>query len=196
MLARMDMILASGSPRRRELLAAAGYEFRIVSPEVEEFPPGTHPFRKLCAVNAALKAREVAEAHPEAVVLAADTMVGLDGEVLGKPVDLEEARGMLAKLSGRVHEVCTGVCVRQGDEESAFFEVTWVKFHAYGPAVVEEYLGKVEVMDKAGAYGIQECGDLLVDRIEGEYANVVGLPVARVVGELERFGLRRGVGMG
>ena len=147
MLPGMELILASGSPRRRELLAAAGYEFQIVSPEVEELPPGAHPFRKLCAVNAALKAREVVEAHPGAVVLAADTMVGLDGEVLGKPVDLAEARVMLEKLSGRVHEVCTGVCVRQGDEERAFFEVTWVKFHAYGPEVVEEYLGKVEVLD-------------------------------------------------
>ena len=196
MLGRMELILASGSPRRRELLAAAGYEFRIVSPEVEELAPGAHPFRKLCAENAALKAREVVEAHPAAVVLAADTMVGLDGEVLGKPVDLAEARVMLAKLSGRAHEVCTGVCVRKGDEETAFFEVTWVKFHAYGPEVVEEYLGKVEVLDKAGSYAIQECGDLLVDRIEGEYENVVGLPVLRVVSELERFGLRRGVGMG
>lgn len=196
MVPGMELILASGSPRRRELLAAVGYEFRIVSPEVEELAPGAHPFRKLCMVNAVLKAREVQAAHPEAVVLAADTMVGLDGEVLGKPADLEEARAMLGRLSGRVHEVCTGVCVRAGDEEEAFFEVTWVKFHAYGPAVVEQYLRRVEVLDKAGAYAIQECGDLLVDRIEGEYENVVGLPVGRVVHELERFGLRRGVGMG
>lgn len=196
MVPGMDLILASGSPRRRELLASAGYEFRIVSPEVEELAPGTHPFRKLCAVNATLKAREVQALHPEAVVLAADTMVGLDGEVLGKPVNLAEAREMLEMLSGRVHEVCTGVCVRSGDEEEAFFEVTWVRFHAYGPEVVAEYLGKVEVLDKAGAYAIQDCGELLVDRFEGEYENVVGLPVRRVVEELERFGLRRGVGMG
>ena len=132
MLGWMELILASGSPRRRELLAAEGYEFRIVSPKVEELPPGTHPFRRLCAVNAALKAREVEEAHPGAVVLAADTMVGLDGKVLGKPVDLDEARGMLTMLSGRVHEVCTGVCVRSGDEEEAFFEVTWVQFRDFG----------------------------------------------------------------
>ena len=188
---RMELILASGSPRRRELLADAGYAFRVVSPEVEELAPGAHPFRKLCTVNATMKAREVQEMHPESVVLAADTMVGLDGEVLGKPLDLAEAARMLEMLSGRVHEVCTGVCVRSGDEEEAFFEVTWVRFLPFGPEVIAEYLGKVEVLDKAGAYAIQDCGDLLVDRIEGEYENVVGLPVARVMMELERFGLRR-----
>jgi septum formation protein len=188
----MDLILASGSPRRRELLAAAGYEFAVVSPEVEELGPGVHPFRKLCVVNAVLKAREVQASHPEEVVLAADTLVGLDGEVLGKPGCLDEAREMLERLSGRVHEVCTGVALCSGDEESAFFEVTWVRFHKFGESVIEEYLDQVEVLDKAGSYAIQECGELLVDRIEGEYENVVGLPVDRVLVELERFGVERG----
>ncbi len=192
----MDLILASGSPRRRELLAAAGYAFQVVSPEVEELGPGTYPFRKLCVANAVLKARAVAEAHPEAhpeaVVLAADTMVGLGGEVLGKPADLDEARGMLERLAGRVHEVCTGVALRYGDEESAFFEVTWVRFLKFGESVIEQYLDRVDVLDKAGAYAIQESGDLLVERIEGEYENVMGLPMGRVLVELENLARKAG----
>ena len=174
------------------MLTEAGYEFAVVSPEVEELGPGTHPFRQLCVANAVLKAREVQAAHREALVLAADTLVGLDGEVLGKPGSLDEAREMLERLSGRVHEVCTGVALRLGDEESAFFEVTWVRFQKFGESVIEQYLDRVEILDKAGAYAIQECGDLLVDRIEGEYENVVGLPVGRVLVELERFGVGRG----
>ena len=187
----MGLILASGSPRRRELLAAAGYEFAVVSPEVEELGPGVHPFRKLCVVNAVMKAREVQAGHPEAVVLAADTLVGLDGEALGKPACLDEAREMLERLSGRVHEVCTGVALRSGDKESAFFEVTWVRVHKCGEAVFEEYLDQVEVLDQAGACAIRVCGKLLVDRIEGDYENVVGLPVGRVRNELDRFGVER-----
>lgn len=188
----MELILASGSPRRRELLAEAGYKFRVVSPEVEELGPGAHPFRKLCVANAVLKARAVQGEHPEAAVLAADTLVAVDGEVLGKPGCLDEARTMLERLSGRVHEVCTGVALRVGDEEAAFFEVTWVRFLKYGESVIEEYLDQVDVLDKAGSYAIQDCGDMLVDRIEGDYENVVGLPVGRVGVELGRFGVERG----
>lgn len=189
----MELILASSSPRRRELLAEAGYHFDVIPAQGEELPPGTHPFRKLCLANAVLKAREVHATHPEAAVIGADTLVGLDGKVLGKPRDVVEAACMLEQLSGRVHEVCTGVCICAGDEERAFFEVTWVQFRKFGQEVIERYMQQVHVLDKAGSYAIQEHGDMLVAKVEGSYENVVGLPVARVAEELARLeiGLRR-----
>jgi septum formation protein len=182
------LVLGSGSPRRQELLAAAGYSFEVRRPEVEEIPPGSHPIRELAVLNAVLKARSLEDA--DTVVLAADTLVGVDGDVLGKPATLEEGTLMLERLAGRVHEVCTGVCVRTEEEESVFFEVTWVKFRKFGEAVIAEYHDKVEVLDKAGGYAIQEYGEMLVEEVEGDHDNVVGLPVERVKVELERFGLR------
>ena len=187
----MDLILASGSPRRRDLLAKAGYRFEVIPAEVEELEPGVFPFRKLCAANAALKAREVHAHHPEAVVLGADTLVGVDGDVLGKPRDIVEAVSMLERLSGRVHEVCTGVCLCGGGEERTFFEVTWVRFHKFDREVIREYTQRVDVIDKAGSYAIQEHGEMLVEKVEGSFENVVGLPVDRVVQELERLGVER-----
>jgi septum formation protein len=186
----MALILASGSPRRSELLAKAGYEFEIVPALVDEWPPGKHPFRKLCAENAILKAREVHEKHPEAVVLGADTMVGLDGEVMGKPRDIVDGVCMLERLSGRVHEVCTGVCLCCGEVEHSFFEVTWVEFREFGEEVIKDYTQRVDVIDKAGSYAIQEHGEMLVAKVEGAYDNVMGLPIARVGEELERFEVR------
>ncbi|MFM1558412.1 MAG: Maf family protein [Roseibacillus sp.] len=183
----MQLILASGSPRRSELLAKAGYGFEVIPAEVEEWGPGKFPFRKLCAMNATLKAREIHEKYPEAVVLGADTMVGLDGEVMGKPRDMVEAVCMLERLSGRMHEVCTGVCLCCGEVEHAFFEVTRVQFHDFGEEVIKEYTQRVKVTDKAGGYAIQEHGELLVEKVEGSYENVIGLPIARVFEELERF---------
>ncbi len=139
-------------------------------------------------MNAVLKARSLMEKGE--VVLTADTLVGVDGDVLGKPESLEEGTLMLERLAGRVHEVCTGVCLCTEEEERVFFEVTWVKFRKFSEAVIAEYHDKVEVLDKAGGYAIQEYGDMLVEEVEGEYGNVVGLPVGRVKEELEKFGLR------
>lgn len=169
------------------MLSRAGYQFEVIPAQVEEWGAGKYPIRKLCTANATLKAREVHERYPDAVVLGADTLVGLDGEVMGKPRDIVEAVCMLERLAGRVHEVCTGVCLRCGDEEHAFFEVTWVQFLEFGEEVVKEYTQRVKVVDKAGAYAIQEHGDMLVEKVEGSYENVVGLPVARVAEELRRF---------
>ena len=182
--------MGSGSARRKDLLGQAGFTFEVASPEVEELAPGSMPLRKLCETNAMKKARAVLENYPEAVVVAADTLVSVSGQALGKPGDLNEARTMLERLSGRVHEVCTGVCVRTAEEESSFFEVTWVKFQTLSERVISDYLEKVEVLDKAGSYAIQDRGEMLVEKIEGDFDNVVGLPVERVVAELERFGLR------
>ena len=185
----MKFVLASGSPRRRDFLIKAGYDFTVEPSEVAEWPPGKYPFRELCVSNAALKARGVLDKHADAVVLGADTLVGLEGEVMGKPRDAEEAVCMLERLSGQRHEVCTGVCLCYGTEEYTFFEVTWVQFRDFGRSVIRDYMQRVSVMDKAGAYAIQEHGSMLVDRVEGSYDNVVGLPMDQVVEELKRLGV-------
>ena len=111
---------------------------------------------------------------------------------MGKPRDLVEAEGMLERLSGRIHEVCTGVCLSLKGEERTFFEVTWVRFHRVGEKVIRDYMQRVHVMDKAGAYAIQEYGEMLVDKVEGSYENVVGLPIERVEEELKRMGVQKG----
>ena len=185
----MKLVLASGSPRRRDFLIKAGYDFTVELSEVEEWPPGKYPFHKLCVSNAALKARDVLSRCAGAVVLGADTLVGLEGEVMGKPRNAEEAVFMLERLSGQRHEVCTGVCLCCGMEECNFFEVTWVQFRNFGSGVIRDYMDRVNVMDKAGAYAIQEHGDMLVDKVEGPYDNVVGLPMSRVMEGLRRFGV-------
>ena len=182
--------MGSGSARRKDLLSEAGFAFEVASPEVEEIQPGTFPLRKLCEENAALKANAVLREYPGAVVLAADTLVAIGDESLGKPKDLEEARETLGRLSGRVHEVCTGVCITTSEEEAAFFEVSWVKFRKLDEALISRYLEKVDVMDKAGSYAIQDCGEMLVEKLEGDFDTVVGLPMTRVTKELERFGLQ------
>ncbi len=182
-------ILASGSPRRSDLLSQAGYDFKVQSAEVEECPPGRFPLRELCMTNAALKAREVSARCPGAVVLGADTLVALGGEVMGKPCDIVEAMCMLERLSGKVHEVCTGVCICGGSEERVFFEVTRVWFRDFGKSVIKDYTKRVNVIDKAGSYAIQEHGEMLADRVEGPFDNVVGLPMEKVAGELERFAI-------
>lgn len=184
-----SLILASGSPRRKRLLEEAGFSFEVVSSDVEELEPGSLPIRKLCTANAARKARAVFTERPDSVIIGADTLVGVEGEVLGKPSGMREAVDMLARLSGRVHEVCTGVCVLCSEEEHAFFDVTWVRFRHFGREVINEYIERVDVLDKAGAYAIQEHGKMLVDQIEGDYANVVGLPVRRVQEELAPLGV-------
>ena len=188
------LILASGSPRRKDLLERAGFAFEVIPPDVDEWEPGSYPFRTLCVANAVRKARAVRAEHPEAVVLGADTLVGLGDAILGKPGGMAEAVDMLGRLAGRVHEVCTGVCIADPEGEKAFFEVTWVRFRKIGREVINEYLERVDVLDKAGAYAIQEHGEMLVEKVEGDYDNVVGLPMARVRDELGRLGLAPGGG--
>lgn len=138
--------------------------------------------RRLCEINAERKAFSVAERYPDHLILGADTLVFLDGEPLGKPVDVAMARTMLARLSGRIHEVITGVCLvqRAAGRAHLFSEVTHVKFRELSPEIITEYTTAVNTLDKAGAYAIQERGDLIVERIEGSYSNVVGLPVEAV----------------
>jgi septum formation protein len=181
----MPIVLASASPRRRELLEKAGYVFEVVVSPVEELHDASIPPERLCEMNAELKAGDVAARRPDATVVGADTLVFIDGEPLGKPQDLDEARCMLRRLAGRVHQVCTGVCVifPKGRRE-VFHETTLVRFRPLAEADIETYVQLAHTLDKAGAYGIQEHGERIVESIQGDYDNVVGLPVKRLTGLL------------
>ena len=180
------MILASQSPRRIELMREAGFDCRVMPADIDESPlPGERP----CALVerlACAKARAVApHADADEALIAADTIVYLDDEILGKPVDAEDAKRMLHLLSGRTHQVATGVCLRRGAREDAFTVRTHVTFYPLSDAEIDAYVATGEPLDKAGAYGIQGAGGrLLVRGIEGDYYNVVGLPIAEVVRHL------------
>lgn len=182
------MILASGSPRRRELLAHLGVNFRVVVSGEAEDSPEADPAR-LAGDLAALKARAVARTHPEAVVVAADTVVAAGDELLGKPGNEAENRAFLRRLSGQTHQVYTGVCVIAGGREVGGVERTDVTFRALTEAEVAHYAATGEGLDKAGGYGIQGVGMALVARIDGDYSNVVGFPLAWVIRLLRGAGV-------
>ena len=187
----MNIILASTSPRRRELLGQMGIgAFSIVSPEVDEHVPGHPAPAALVEELSARKAGAVAEkSGGDGLVIAADTVVALDGAVLGKPRDEEGAFAMLSALSGREHRVYTGVTVRQGERVLTAHEETAVRFRPLAPEEIRAYIATGEPMDKAGAYGIQGLGALLVEGIVGDYFNVMGLPVFRLGQMLGGFGV-------
>lgn len=173
------LVLASASPRRRELLALAGYSFAVSPADADEtVPEGVTP-REAAGLLAGRKADAVRRA-PGDVILAADTVVDLGGKILGKPKDADDARRMLAALSGKRHTVHTGFCVLAGDKRVCGVESTQVEFYPLTPQEIDRYVRTGEPMDKAGAYGIQGKGALLVRRIAGDYCTVVGLPLARV----------------
>lgn len=181
------VILASASPRRKELLSVAGVEFDIcISNADETVPTGTEPAAAVKMI-ASKKACAVAQEHPEAVVIGADTVVVCCGKILGKPRDAENAADMLAMLSGKEHQVITGVCIVSGESKKVFHKVSTVKFYDLTAEEIRAYVETGEPMDKAGAYGIQGKGCTLVERIEGDYFNIVGLPVAAVLRELKNF---------
>lgn len=176
------LILASQSPRRRELLAREGVEFRIVVKDVEEEHDASLPPEELCARNAAAKASAVAQEYPEQIVIGADTLVFIDGRPLGKPADAAEAVRMLSTLQGRTHCVCTAVAVfMPGGERRDFAEKSYVTFRTLSPDAIAHYMALVHVLDKAGAYAIQEHGEMIIEKIEGDYDNIVGLPVTRLL---------------
>ena len=187
----MDIILASHSPRRRELLERMGVrDFRIVTPDIDEHMDRDLPPAELVRQISEEKARAVAaQVGPDAVVIAADTVVALDGAVLGKPADKEEAFRMLSILSGCRHQVYTGLTVLYGEQCHSLWEETAVTFRPLAAEEIEHYIATGEPMDKAGAYGIQGLGALLAERLEGDYFNVMGLPLCRLGRMLARFGL-------
>lgn len=182
----MNIILASGSPRRREILSAAGIEFTVKTADIEEKTDKVLPadaVRDLATRKAA-----AVKGGPGDVIIAADTVVSVDGRFLGKPKDEEDAKNMLQTLSGRMHEVYTGVCVRCADVYESFSERTAVYFKKLSEKQIENYIKTGEPMDKAGAYGIQGKGALLITHICGDFFNVVGLPISRLYDLLERSG--------
>lgn len=174
--------LASTSPRRRELLGQVIDSFEVVDSGATELHGTMLPPRALCEANARRKAMAVSRLRPGHLVLGADTLVFLDDQPLGKPADMDEARAMLRRLSGRTHAVITGVCLvhQQARRMACFAEATHVRFKALGEEVIEAYLRAVPVLDKAGSYALQSHGDWLVERLEGSFSNVVGLPVERL----------------
>lgn len=182
-------ILASASPRRKQLLEQAGYAFEIVVSDADEsLPAGITP-EKAVRRNAARKAQAVAETNPGAVVLGCDTVVAIDGEILGKPQDEAEAKAMLRRLSGNTHTVYSGVCITDGETETVFAVATDVTFYALSDRTIDAYAATKEPMDKAGAYGIQGLGCVLVKEISGDYSNVVGLPLSESARALAAFGV-------
>lgn len=185
------MILASQSPRRRQILQEAGFSFRTIPSAFDENQISTDTPEVLVARLAAGKASDVCgQAMPGEAVVGSDTVVVLDGNVLGKPKDAADARRMLQRLSGRTHEVMTGVSIwRDNQEIDGFVEKTAVAFWDLPPAQIDAYVASGEPFDKAGAYGIQGYGRLLVKGIEGDFYNVVGLPIARLARELHRLGI-------
>lgn len=187
-------ILASGSPRRRQLLSEAGYEFEVLPPPVDEVAHGWLTIRELTIWNAARKAAGVSEMVPDAVVLAADTLVAIDGEVLGKPIDIEDAVRILRRLSGRAHEVWTAVRISYAarGRSQSFHEMSRVHFRELDDRAIRDYLAKIDPLDKAGAYAAQGHGTEIIERIEGSYSNVVGLPMEATTRALRAFGLEGG----
>lgn len=174
------------------MLSAAGYEFDIVSPRVAEVGHDWLTIRELTIWNAARKAAVVSGISPDAVVLAADTLVIIDGEVLGKPADFEDAIEILRRLSGRVHEVWTAVRIVDAArrQSRSFHEMSRVHFRSLDDRAIRNYLAKIDPLDKAGAYAAQGDGQDIIEKIEGSYTNVVGLPMEKTSRALALFGVR------
>lgn len=186
----MDLVLASGSPRRAELLKRLGVPYRVIVSEVEEGIP-CPPWSQWVQEVACLKARNVASFAGE-IVLAADTIVLKAGRVLGKPADEQEAETMLTFLAGDVHEVFTGICIVNCLTKEVWRDVgvTKVYFRSLTEQEIKAYIASGEALDKAGAYGIQGLGSLLIEKIEGCYYNVVGLPLVKTMNLLRKCGVQ------
>ena len=185
------IVLASASPRRQELLKNIGIsEFDIRIPQADEsYPQGLTAQEVVACISRKKAEAAVQLCSEDEIVITADTMVFLDDQRLGKPADKADALRMLTDLQGRHHTVCTGVTVRQGDRSITEVETTEVYFRAATEAELLGYIATGEPMDKAGAYGIQGKGSLLVEKIHGDYFNVMGLPVLRLSRMLEQFGI-------
>jgi septum formation protein len=187
-------VLASGSPRRRQLLSEAGFHFEIVTLPVDEVAHDWLTIREMTMWNAGRKAAQVSARLPDSVVLAADTLVTIDNTVLGKPSDLDDAVRILRRLSGRSHEVWTAVQINHAAraKSESFHEMSRVHFRSLDDSAIRKYLAKIDPLDKAGAYAAQGFGTEIIERIEGSYSNVVGLPMEETTAALRRFGVTPG----
>ena len=166
------------------MLTEAGLDFDVIPSPAEELHDESMSLHLLCEANAELKALAVAKQYPDATVIGADTLVYIDQTPLGKPRNEEEARKTLAKLSGRTHQVCTGVCIAQAERAETFHAITEVVFKHLTPEIIAHYMSKVNVMDKAGSYAVQEHGDMIIEEVRGDYDNVVGLPMSQLLAKL------------
>jgi len=183
---KQKLILASTSPRRVELLKSAGLAFDIVRPDADEkLHAGETPVE--FAVRTAREKAESVNAPPGTIVLGADTVVAAEGHILGKPVDAEDAKAMLRLLSGKMHEVITGVCLRSAEKTVCFHVATAVLFRELSEEEIVTYVATGDPLDKAGAYAIQNGAAGMVRRIDGSYSNVVGLPLCEVIEALSGF---------
>ena len=186
-----DLILASASPRRAELLRSAGItNFRVIpAPDVEELDAKSIYLHSIALQNSEMKADAVARLYPDSVVIGADTVIEFKDSTIGKPRSAEHAVEILTSLSGQIHETVTGVSIlsRKHKIRILFTDVSTVKFKSYGMDVIRDYMQKVHVLDKAGAYAIQEYGDMLVESVDGSISNIIGLPVERVVEALKNL---------
>lgn len=184
------LILASSSPRRRDLLTEYGYAFTIIPADVEEIAPPHLSPGETVRENARLKCRAIAARHPEALVLGVDTVVAFEGEIFGKPADMEAALAMLSRLNGHTHEVFSGVWLAHVAErkERGFIDVTRVHFHRRTEAELRAYLARIGPLDKAGAYAAQDDKGEMIARVEGSFTNVIGLPMETLEEELRQFG--------
>ncbi len=188
------LVLASQSPRRAELIGRLGLQFDTVPADIDEsYLPGETPEGHAERL-AREKALTIAASRPDALVVGSDTIVVIDGDVLGKPRDREHAVEMLLRLSGREHHVCTGIAVAHGGEVRSGLERVRVRFRTLDRQAAEEYVATGEPMDKAGSYGIQGFGSAIVEGIEGDYFAVMGLPVVRMLDLISQFGWRYAFG--
>lgn len=181
------IILASASPRRRELMDLAGYDFEVICADIVEVVPENAQPQDVVMSLALQKAQAVAAEHENDVVVGSDTVVALDGKILGKPHSEQEACEMLRSLSGRTHKVFTGVAVVGGGKVKNFFDETDVEFYPLDDGEIRKYVATGEPMDKAGAYGIQGKGAVLVKKINGDFFNVMGLPISKLYREMSDF---------
>ena len=174
------------------MLAEAGFEFESVAPRIAEKFVIDLTLRELTVWNAIRKGVSVARAYPDKLVLAADTLVALDDEIIGKPADLKQATQILWRLSGRTHEVCSAVfiCRLSSGASRTFHDISRVRFRRLSSATIENYVAKVNPLDKAGAYAAQGSGAEIIAKIDGSYTNVVGLPMEKTVTALAKFGIQ------
>lgn len=185
-----QLILASASPRRSELLERIGLTFRVCPADVDEHNAPDDGPAQMVIHNAGLKADALVDAHPDALVLGSDTTVALDGIVLNKPVDMDEARAMLKQLSGRAHTVYTAIALRwqAGALHDDFVEASQVRFKTLDDATITEYFQCVNPLDKAGAYGIQTGREMIIEAVDGSVENVMGLPIQALAARFLQLG--------
>ena len=187
-----SLLLASKSPRRRELLSAAGFQFDTAAPQVDERSDINLSLREITALNAVRKGLAVARVYTQKIVLSADTLVALDHKIIGKPHDRDHAADILRRLSGRVHEVCSSVFILHlaRARSTMFYEISRVRFRRLDDRAIDDYFTKVNPLDKAGAYAAQGYGAEIISRIEGSHTNVVGLPMEKTIAALAKFGIK------